>query len=384
MESKPLMEQPQTEQEGKDRRGGSIKRLIVALFIIILGLGITWFIIFWQTPMSEILDLSAIPTRLAPIIPQPTDSHGSLVSTNTPFNPDPLSPTESAGGMDSTEPTPTRSAPLCGNESDWIVLLAGLDYQKPDPGYLYGLADVIRLIHVDFTKPSVNIVSLPRALLVEIIPEHYGISGPLLINQGYFFGARGMDLYTGEGFGAGSLAEVIKYNFGIDTDHYVVVNFAAFINFIDAIGGIDIDLPTFVDDRPTGYFPAGLQHLDGEQTLYLARIREKYSDLVRINDQSYIIEAIFQRLKDPYLLTRIPELYDALKNSIITDVSPAQVQNAYCLFRKMSGSDLHFFDPDWDNMNYGRIFIPTVNKEMEVFFWDQSFIDWINNSLWSN
>jgi LCP family protein required for cell wall assembly len=377
------MIQPDLKNEERKRKGNKPKKVIGAIGIFLIILGIILFIVFWQSPMSENLDLSSIPIRPAPSLPQPTGSFDLLDPTGTPFSPETEITPEVVDSKDLPEPTSTRSAPLCGNQSDWIVLLAGLDYEKPDPGYLYGLADVIRLIHVDFTIPRVNVVSLPRALLVDIIPEHYSIPGPLLINQGYFFGARGMGDYTGDGYGAGSLAEVIKFNFGINTDHYLVVNFGAFVNFIDAIGGIDVDLPTYVDDRPRGYFPPGIQHLDGERTLYLARIRQKYSDLVRINDQSYIIKAIFQRLKDPYLLTHIPELYDALKNSVITDVSPSQIENAYCLFKKMSGSDLHFFDPGWDNMNYGRVYIPTVGKEMEIFFWDQTFIDWINNSLWS-
>ena len=377
------MEQPQITHEGMKRKKNTAKKVLGILGIFLFSLGIILFLAFWQSPMAEILDLSEIPVRPAPSLPQPTASFDLLNPTGTPFRPEPELSPEASVDKEIPSPASVRSDPLCGNESDWIVLLAGLDYAKPDPGYLYGLADVIRLIHVDFTKPRVNVVSLPRALLVDIIPEHYTISGPLLINQGYFFGARGMGDYTGDGFGAGSLAEVIKYNFGINTDHYLVVNFGAFGNFIDAIGGIDVDLPTYVDDLPRGYFPAGLQHLNGERTLYLARIRQKYSDLVRINDQSYIIKAIFQRLKDPYLLTHIPELYDALKNSVITDVSPSQIEVAYCLFKKMSGNDLHFFDPGWDNMNYGRVYIPTVGKEMEIFFWDQTFIDWINNSLWS-
>ena len=273
--------------------------------------------------------------------------------------------------------------PLCGDQSEWIVILAGLDYEEADPGYLYGLADVVRIVRVDFTMPQVNVVALPRALLVNIPEDRLLVPGPLLLNQAYFYGARGMGYYAGSGYGAGSLAETIQYNFGITPDHYLVVNFQAFVEFIDAIGGIDIDLPTYIDDRPTGYFPPGKQHLNGERTLYLARIRKKYSDLVRINDQSMIIQAIIKKLKNPTIIARTPAIYASLKDSVITDASPQQVETALCLFSKMEENQVHFFDPSWEIIVDEREYIPTLKLNMEILRWDQKFYDWLYQSLWS-
>jgi LCP family protein required for cell wall assembly len=327
-----------------------------------------WFTSFWQAPLAESLDLASVPTHQVPVLPGSTVSPEDQTSISIPNSP-PIS---------SAPPGP----PLCGNQTEWLVLMAGLDYQEPDPGYLYGMADVIRIARVDFTGPTVNVVSLPRALLVDV-PESIHIQNPVLINEAYFFGARGMGHYTGSGYGAGSLAETLKYNFGLTIDHYLVINFKAFVTFIDAIGGIDIDLPTYIDDRPTGYFEAGKQHMDGARTLYLARIREKYSDLVRINDQSMIIGAIFQRLKDPAILAKFPAIYASLKDSVITDVSPSQIEAAFCLLKKMSGADLHFYDPGWDLMVYDWEYIPTVSKKMDIFRWDQRLVDWLYLSLWS-
>jgi LCP family protein required for cell wall assembly len=348
------------------------KRSSMILVVGILGfclvfsvLLLLWFRQAWQTPLAEGLDLVAVSTHPVPVFP------GSTAPSEDPILPDVP-----------TTPVATK-IPLCGDESEWLVELAGLDYAEPDPGYLYGLADVVRVARVDFTSPRVNIISLPRALLVNVPGDHFLVPGPMLLNQTYFFGARGMGSFTGSGYGAGSLAETLQYNFGISIDHYLVVNFQAFVGFIDAIGGIDIDLPTFVDDRPSGYFPPGRQHLDGERTLYLARIREKYSDLVRITDQSLIIEAIFQKLKDPAILTRLPSIYGSLKNSIISDVSPEQIEVLFCLFDKLEIQDLHFYDPGWDLLVDDREYIPTLKFEMEILRWDQNLVDWLYRSLYS-
>lgn len=337
-----------------------------SLFLIfICGLiYIFWGKSAWQTPLAEPFSL---PTANGSNF-QDSSGSGTPAATYIPYN----TPT----------PAPNRK-PLCGDQTDWIIVLAGLDYKEEDPDYLYGLADVVRIVRVDFTEPRVNIVALPRALLVKIPEDRLLVSGPLLLNQAYFYGARGMGYYTGSGYGAGSLAETLQYNFGITADHYLVVNFKAFIKFIDAIGGIDIDLPTYIDDRPSGYFPPGEQHLDGERTLYLARIREKYSDLVRINDQSLIIQAIFHKLKNPTIISKFPAIFSALKDSVFTDASPQQIETALCLFLKMDNTDLYLFDPGWDIMVDDREYIPTLKLNMEILRWDQEFVDWLYRSLWS-
>lgn len=311
---------------------------------------IIWARVVWRVPLAETLNLAGVPAFQFPNI------QGST--------------------------TPSKQ-PLCGSEPEWFVMLVGLDSREQGSEYLYGLADVIRIARVDFTEPRVNVVSLPRALLVNIPEDLILVTGPLLLNQSYFYGTRGMGYYTGSGYGAGSLAETIQYNFGITANHYLVVNFQAFVMFIDTIGGIDIDLPTYIDDRPNAYFPPGKQHLNGESALTLARIRKKYSDLVRINDQSLIINAIFQRLKDPAILTRLPAIYASLKDLVIMDVSPAQLETALCLFNKLEENNLNFYDPGWDLIIDDWEYIPTLKRDMEILRWDQKLVDWLYLSLWS-
>jgi len=145
--------------------------------------------------------------------------------------------------MAQKKPTPAATPrPLCGKTAQWTVLVVATDQGGTD-NYLYGLADVIRVVQVDFTQPQINVVALPRNLLVTP-PARLKVDGPLLLNQAYFFGTPGMEHYEGSGHGAGSLAETIQYNFGVTADHYLVVNFQAFVNFVNAIGVIEVDLPT--------------------------------------------------------------------------------------------------------------------------------------------
>jgi LCP family protein required for cell wall assembly len=258
------------------------------------------------------------------------------------------------------------------------VLMVGIDYRSGD--YLYGLADVIRVVRIDFTRPQVNVVAIPRNLLVDP-PDRLAVDAPLLLNQAYFFGAEGMGYYQGSGFGAGSLAETISESFGVTPQHYLVVNFQAFEQFIDAIGGIEVDLPEVVDNLPESYFPAGVQTLNGAQALELGRIRKKYSDFVRINNQTIILKAIFEKLKSPAILAQLPEIYAAVKDSVITDATPNQINSLICLLPKTGSEDLHFYSPSEDLFSAEMVYIPNLDTEMQIFRWDQVFLDWLNQSL---
>lgn len=271
--------------------------------------------------------------------------------------------------------------PLCGDDREWVMLLVGVDYRTGD--YLYGLADVIRVVRIDFTRPQINFAAIPRNLLVNP-PERLEVGGPLLLNQAYFFGTEGMGNYRGSGYGAGSLAETIADSFGITPDHYLVVNFQAFEQFIDAIGGVEVDLPEAVDDLPDHYFPAGKQTLNGTEALALGRIRKKYSDLVRINNQTLLLKAIFARLKEPAVLLKLPELALSLGESVKTDLTPKQVNSLICLLPKTEAEDLNFYQPAEDLFSVEMVYIPNLSVEMQIFRWDQAFVEWLKQSVFAD
>ena len=85
------------------------------------------------------------------------------------------------------------------------LLVVGSDERSED--YLYGLANSIRIVRIDFTAPKLMILDVPRDLWVEIpgIADHYGVTHGKL-NQAYFFGNPGMGYYDGPGEGQGLLA----------------------------------------------------------------------------------------------------------------------------------------------------------------------------------
>lgn len=331
--------------------GVSIGILAVALLgggILLLSLFTTVF----NQPLGEPLDLPATAT--------PTENF-DVSEQNT------------------EEPVDEGPPPVCGDVDEMTLLLVGTDFRGSN--YLYGLADVIRIIHIDFTLPQINLVAIPRMVLIEDPGPNLEVATPVLINQTYLFGTQGMGHFSGSGYGAGSLAETLQTNFDVNVDNYFVINFATFVNFIDSIGGISVTLPAAVDAEPLASFPAGTQWLTGEKALILARTRKNSSDNVRIDHQSLIIQGILERLSDPTVFTNLPDVIDTFSSAVMTDLSPAQIQTGLCMLGKVDPTSIQYFNPGEDILTYGRHYIPTVSKEMYIFYWDQDFTDWIHASM---
>lgn len=335
------------------------KALLVVISIIVGGLIIACGVyLFWLRPLLN--------TPLGDSFDSTLENSAEVVST----------------GQNAEKGTIGSNNAVCGDEDEWLVLVVGIDYREGD--YLYGLADAIRIFRVDFTKPELNVVALPRALFIENPGPRLDVDTPILLNQSYFFGTSGMGHFSGSGYGAGALAETLQTNFDIGIDHYLVVDFAAFKNFIYLIGGVQINLPEpiYITESEGPYFPAGVQILDGEKALQFARARAYSSDNIRINNQTLLLQAIFQRLQDPEVLKYLPDLLDSISNMILTDVSLADMQTAICLVDKLSSDSINFYNPDSDLIETGREFIPSMGKEMDIFYWDQALTDWIKASLW--
>jgi LCP family protein required for cell wall assembly len=280
-----------------------------------------------------------------------------------------------------TRPTVEPDAkPVCGQDAEWMVLMVGIDYRGDD--FLYGLADVIRVIRVDFVNMTVNMVALPRDLIVEAPEGRFRNLDPYKINQAYLFGTPGWDGYLGSGGGAGALAEVIQYNFGIPIDHYGVINFVTFINFIDAIGGVEVDLPGPVAGGELGDFSAGQQTLNGERALALARIRRGYGDAFRVSNQTLIMRGVLNKMIQPANLIKIPTLLNQFSGSFLTDLSIDQLGSiGGCFLRNFDTQNLQTFEAPRELLTADSAYIPTLNNNAFVYRWDQGLVEWIYASL---
>ena len=124
----------------------------------------------------------------------------------------PTGPTSTSlpGQPTRTPYTPEVSGqPKCGGPLIMTLLAIGSDSRGT--GYLYGLADVIRYVRVDFATPRITVLEFPRDIWVEIpeLDPKHGIDHGKL-NQAYLYGNRGMGYYHGPGEGPGLLARTLQ------------------------------------------------------------------------------------------------------------------------------------------------------------------------------
>lgn len=313
----------------------------------------------WEQPLGPELGLST--------------EESSSASTQTVE----LSTSESGSDQGiGTETSPTSTPtpePLCGGPTEMTILAVGIDYRNDN--YLYGLADVIRIVHVDFTIPRVAVLTIPRDLWVEIpeVTDVYGGTHAKL-NRSYFYGTPGMGHYDGPGGGAGLLAQTLALNFDLRVDHYGVINMRTFEDLIDAVGGIEVYLENPVDGRVgdseednMGYFPAGWNSLNGDKALRLARVRKVDTVFDRSDRQTLIICAFKDKLLSPSSVKGIPQMISAFTGRILTDMSPSDLSKLACLAPKLTKENLVFASFPREIMEPSSIYDPEYKRNTFIF-----------------
>jgi len=257
-----------------------------------------------------------------------------------------ITPTSTPTAIPTFTPTATERPVLCGGPPVMFILLIGSDARRDS--YAIGLADSIRLVRVDFVEPSIQLLAFQRDLYVEIpgIESHNGITHGKL-NQAFLYGNPGYGYFDDPSQGPGLLALTLEHNFGAHVDHYAAVNLQAFVRIVDALDGIDIQLPYDVDGRVKGskdpnlYFPAGDLHLSGYRTMLLARMRPQ-GDFTRSEVQNLILQALAEEVLSPGVITKLPELVEALYGSAQTDLGGAEASQLLCLAAMLEPHKIEF------------------------------------------
>ncbi len=327
------------------------KKFLIPIFIlevIIGGLALAYIgSTYWNKPLGPGLMLSTQVSEqiLGSSEPATIDSQDESSSPQ----PEPTPQSLISRIISLFKPQKESIKTVCGGPSVMTILLIGSDERSND--YLYGLADSIRVVRADFSNPGVMVVDIPRDLWVEIpgISDHYGITHGKL-NQAYFFGNPGMGYYDDPGAGPGLLARTLDQNFGLQVDHYLALDLTTFANVIDAIGGIDVYLDSGVDLNPNqdGTDPnmvlnSGAVHLNGQQALNLAQNRNP-STFQRARNQNIVLQGLRDKLLTPAMIPEIPKLIAQFSGSVLTDLSPNDINKLVCLAQSTSSENIQMLE----------------------------------------
>jgi LCP family protein required for cell wall assembly len=186
------------------------------------------------------------------------------------------------------------------------------------------------LVSIDPAARVASMVSIPRDIYVDI-PGH----GKTRLNMADNFGEA--DRYPGGG--PALLRRMLEENLGLTFDRYIRIDFQGFVEAIDQLGGIDVDVrcPTelWVPNMkaPGEYllwrsFSASMHHMDGEMALLYSRCRAHTAVFDRDRRQREVLLAIRNRVLElglPGLLPKLFQLLDTMKVHVQTDLEPAEI-----------------------------------------------------------
>lgn len=189
------------------------------------------------------------------------------------------------------------------------ILLVGQDTENLSQR---SRSDSMILCTINKTTKTLTMTSFMRDMYVKI-PNHYNQR----MNVAYLLG----------GFDA--LYDTLEYNFGVQVDNGVAVNFASFQKVIDAVGGIEVKLTSAeanhlnMQNYTWGLFE-GVNILTGETALAYSRIRALGGDFDRTNRQRTVMLALLNKAKS-MPVTELYNLVEALIPMVVTDMSNAEI-----------------------------------------------------------
>ncbi len=286
----------------------------------------------------------------------------SLQSNIDQSNIDDLLNRESSGPIDVAQGHPIN------------ILVLGSDIREGDSdidgsgelGLTAGMrADTTMLFHVSEDRSRIDVVSIPRDLLLDIpsctVREGEDYSSTFTTDERYdqFNTAFSIGGQTGDVASAAACTmKTVEALTGIHLDGYVVLNFASFQDVVNALGGIPMYFEEPLYDEYAGLdVAAGCRLLGGQQSLALARARHDIgdgSDISRIGRQQELVFAILNEAKSMNLFTDMPTLYRILQAAtanLSTSKGLGDIPTIAGLANSLRNIDLaniHFITTPWE------------------------------------
>jgi LCP family protein required for cell wall assembly len=224
------------------------------------------------------------------------------------------------------------------------ILVIGTDGgRQPGRGQSHR-SDSLLLLHTDPSKNRISYLSIPRDLRVEV--PGYGAEK---INSANQFGGPALTIST------------VHSLTGLPIQHVVVVDFDGFKELIDALGGIDINVPKPIlsnkfdcpyppkrcDTWKGWRFGKGRQHMNGRRALIYSRIRENRldpsdTDISRTTRQQAVAEAVGGKVASFGTFVKLPFIGDSLAKPVATDLSAWDLMKlGWVRFRADESKALH-------------------------------------------
>ena len=292
--------------------------LIVLLTILVLvAAAVIAGVVYW----NSLLNMMGDADETLPSVPQQ-----ELQKTTAPASEATIE--ETAAPTVTTSPEDTWPE-VVSNENITNIMLVGQNYRE---GEETKLSDTMILCSINRKTKTLTMMSIFRDLYVDFPPYKSLGWGRNRINVCYHLGS--LETGTSQG-GMEMLAQAVEYNFGIKIDHTVEIDFTAFKEIINALGGIEIELSEDEanylnsDGKTNGTFEAGVNLLDGKSALAYARMRHSNggdSDVKRTARQRNLISTILEECRGMGLLD-LHKMATTVLPLITTDMTNSEITN---------------------------------------------------------
>ncbi|UNP77074.1 LCP family protein [Bacillus nitratireducens] len=208
--------------------------------------------------------------------------------------------------------------PITNNVS---VLIMGVD-ESDVRGKEYGEAirtDALLLATFNKDSKTVKLLSIPRDTYTYIPVEKKKDK----ITHAHAFGSA----KNGKDGGPQASIDAVEKLMNVPVDYFVKFNFKSFIKIVDDLGGIEVDVPVEFTEQDSNdnaeaiHLQKGVQKLNGEEALALARTRHIDSDAMRGQRQQLVIEAILKKLTSVGSVTKVGNIIDDINGQFVTNLT---------------------------------------------------------------
>ena len=191
-------------------------------------------------------------------------------------------------------------------DGEYLILLVGVDKNGDDDTNTdFTRTDTIMLLKADTKTGKMDLMSIPRDSRIKIRDKFDKV------NHAHAFGGIELTMQTLRSF------------LGLDIDYYVQINYQALINIVDALGGVDYDVPEGITiDKGKVQIKPGPNHLDGNEVMWFLRTRNIYNngDIGRVNTQQGFVKAmvdeIVKKSKNMNIMTFISNYLKYVKTNL--------------------------------------------------------------------
>ncbi|ARZ61051.1 MULTISPECIES: LCP family protein [Bacillus cereus group] len=216
--------------------------------------------------------------------------------------------------------------PITNNVS---VLVMGVD-ESDVRGKEYGEAirtDALLLATFNKDSKSVKLLSIPRDTYTYIPVEKKKDK----ITHAHAYGST----KNGKAGGPQASIDAVEKLLNVPVDYFVKFNFKSFMKIVDDLGGIEVDVPVEFTEQDSNdnadaiHLKKGVQKLNSEEALALARTRHIDSDAMRGQRQQLVIEAILEKLTSVGSVTKVGNIIDDINGQFVTNLTFDDILSFY-------------------------------------------------------